>query len=385
MRLKFVCVCILLNLIGVGALRAAQTDGFNLPTDLFILLNNGTVQRYVPGSSTPLDVTPPNVFVVDFGISPDGEQIAYRTVDEALIVAPLATPGGGVTVDEAAGVPMVRGRGATIAWSPVGDSIAYTTLTGLRVYFTDGTINTIDQPRLTHLSWSPTGQYLTAEAEGDIWWIYRRDPTGMTLTAAIPSSRGTTWASGSQLIFAPAEGGLILMSLNEGNNQTLLLAQSSAYRQPQLTPDGRLLVFRRPFDDDVIPPEHGQLVALVAGDAEPQPLSGIAIDLSGRLRWAPGAEVMVTFEGGVLALFNPVAGTAVTLPLTNTVTYAWGVYPPVIGPSPGDAPPPAATAAASSDEAIFPDEFPTLDPAQTIPAAPPVIDPNATPEPGTAG
>jgi len=36
--------------------------------------------------------------------------------------------------------------------------------------------------------------------------------TALTLTSAIPSSIGTAWVSDSELVFAPAEGGLRLMN-----------------------------------------------------------------------------------------------------------------------------------------------------------------------------
>jgi hypothetical protein len=360
-------------------LAAQENTSLNLPTDLYVLLNDGLVQRFSPGSASVTTISPEGVFVLDFGVSLDGSQIAYRTDSGTLMLMDTADPASARQVDDAADVPTVRGRGDTVAWSPGGDAIAYTTLTGARVYLTDGAFATIEQQRIIALQWSPNGQYLLCESDGNIWWIYRRDPGAMTLVAALPSSIGTTWVSGSELVFAPGDGGLILMNLAQGNAQTLLLDAVNEYRLPQLTRDGRLLLFRRPKGDALIPEGHGQLVVLSPGVAQPQELSGIAIDLTGRLRWAPGAEVMLTFEGGVLALYNPVDGTAVALPANNAVAYSWGTYPPVIG---SEAP---TSAPDTTAEAVFPDEFPTLDPAQPIPGVTPMIDPNATPQPGTAG
>lgn len=366
-------------LLSVALLHAQEADGNRLPTDLYVLLNDGVVQRYAPGNTTVTTVSPEGVFVLDFGVSLDGGQIAYRTAQEQLFIMSMNDPASVRLVDEAAGAPTVRGRGDTLAWSPAGDAIAYTTLTGLRVFLTSGAFAAVDQQRLFNLQWSPNGQYLLCEADNNIWWIYRRDASGITLVAAVPSSIGTAWVSGSELVFAPSDGGLILMNLAQGNAQTLLLDAANEYRSPYLTRDGRLLLFRRPKNDTVIPAGHGQLVALSPGVAELQELSGIAIDLTGRLRWTPGGDAMLTFEGGVMALFNPVDGTAVALPATNAVAYTWGTYPPVIGPEQ------AATLPAAPTEAIFPDEFPTLDPAQPIPGVTPMLDPNATAQPGVAG
>lgn len=334
----------------------AQPEGLNLPTDLYVLLNEGIVQRYGIGAAGIRNITPENVFVIDFGISADGERIAYRT-QEALMIATTNGEGEPLTADTNAGIPPTRGQSDTVAWSPSGHAIAYTTLEGAKVYYTDlGVAVSLTQPGLVGVSWSPDGRYLVAEAQHNIWWIYRISGAAPILQAAIPSSIGTTWANESQLAFAPADGGLILMNLDAANQQTVLLDDSAEYRLPVLAPDNRLYFFQRNKDDAEVPEGFGQLVALAPGAEALDVIGTTAIDLNG-LRWSPGAMFMVLFEGNVLALFDAVSGLGQPLPINSIVAYDWGTYPPRID----------VQATQPTPEAIFPDQFPTLDPATMIP------------------
>src|SRR5690606_21537095 len=114
--------------------------------------------------------------------------------------------------------------GETIVWSPNGDAIAYTTTYGARVTFDTGTASTFVDLRegmFKGLSWSPGGRFLAAEGAplenaaptlDSVWWIYRRDGYALNLTSLITSSIGTAWVSDSEIVFAPAEGGLRLMN-----------------------------------------------------------------------------------------------------------------------------------------------------------------------------
>lgn len=346
---------LVLLLFGVAAPAGAQ-DALNLPTDLYVLLNDGVVQRYGVGGQGITTVTPAEAFVIDFAVSPDGERIAYRS-EAGLVIGDITAQGAGAVVDEMGGYPPLRGTGATIAWTPQADAIAYTTPDGARIYYTGiGAFATITQPNLVNLTWSPDGVYLLAEATFDIWWIYKREGSQLALRAAIPGAYGATWISPSELVFAPIEGGLVSMDLNNANRQTPLLSNRAEYRLPVLAPDGRLMFFRRERDDANIPEGYGLLVALAPGSPDVQVRGEAAIDLGGGLRWGPAATLMVAFQGGVLALFDPMTGQGFPLPISNAVAFAWGPYPP-----------PAREAEAMTTDAIFPEEFPTLDPSATIP------------------
>ena len=355
---------LLLCLLLPGALAAAQTtDALNLPTDLYVLVNEGNVQRYGVGGRGIETVTPADAYVIDFAVAPDNQRIAYRT-EVGLVLGDMTAQGAGPVVDALAGFPPMRGAGASIAWTPQGDAIAYTTPDGARVYYTAiGAFATITQPNLLDLRWSPDGIYLLTEATNNIWWVYKRDGSQLVLRAAIPSSYGTEWISPTELVFAPGEGGLVSMDLNAANHQTPLLTSQADYRLPVLAPDGRLMFFRRDKDDEVVPEGYGDLVALAAGSPVGQVRGETAIDLGGGLRWGPGARLMVAFQGGVLALFDPMTGQGFPLPISNAVAFDWGPYPP----------PESAASAAATPEAIFPETFPTLDPATVIPGIDPSL------------
>lgn len=361
-RFTRLLLALLTFLIALPAL--AQTDALNLPTDLYVLLNEGVVQRYGVGAAGVANITPPEVFVVDFAVSPDGSQIAYRTQD-GLILAPLAdslvsAPAPGVNVDPSAGVPPARGRGVTVAWTPQGDAVAYTTLDGARVWYNTGAFGNIAQAGIQHLQWSPNGEFLVAGVPDDIYWVYRRQDPSLTLVAAIPSSVGVAWMSDAVLAFVPQTGGLFVMDLRAANAQAQLLDAGSTYQLPFVAPDSRLLVFRHNPADTNVPEGFGQLVSVVPGT----PLEVVGqtpIDLSGGLQWGPDGRLMIAFEGGILALYDPVVGQGFPLPIVNVVAYGWGPYPPPESTTISD------TSTAATEEAIFPDVFPTFDPLTPIP------------------
>jgi hypothetical protein len=363
----FLLLC--LSIIGPAA---AQTDGMNLPTDFYVLLNDGVVKRYGMGSAGEVQVTPDGEFVIDFGVAPDGERIAYRT--ETGLHLLNMTSNEAALLDGTAGVPPMRGRGETVVWSPQNDAIAYTTFNGARVWFEGETFPfNIEQPGLIGVNWSPEGRFLLAQAGDNIWWVYRRDANSIILASVITASVGTSWISDHELAFAPPEGGLILMDLDAANTQIPLFDNTSDYRLPFLSPEGRLMFFRREKNDSTVPEGYGLLGALPRGVREVDVLGTSAIDLSGDLRWAPGGQLMIALQGGVLALFDPKTGQGLTLPIANPVDYGWGPYPP----------PNAQVAATPTPAAIFPDQFPTLNPSTEIPLVTPMmveITPEATVE-----
>jgi WD40 repeat protein len=301
-------------------------DGFNLPSELYILTNDGVVERYGIGAEGMMTVTPEGDFVLDMGVAPDGNWLAYRTEDGLSLIDMFS--GESMLLDIAARIPPIRGRGDTLAWTTAGDALAYTTDYGIRVYFNTGTapiftdIRT-DQP--INLIWSPDGSYLASEIKDNIWWIFRREGTEMILASAIPSSMGTAWISDSQLVFAPESGGLIVMDMEEGNQQTELRDNTTLYRLPYQMPNGALLVFSR---SPALSITLGAAL-LVNVDVETGDVLELGeeyVDTTG-LRWAPDGSFLTALQGGVIALVNHTSGAGLTLPMTNVVAYGWGALP----------------------------------------------------------
>ncbi len=304
----------------------AQGDALNLPADLYVLLNGGQIQRYGVGAAGVVNLTPAGLYIIDFGVDSLGQRIAFRT-DSGLYIIDVASGGAPQQIEgTTADVPAYRGEGDTIAWSPNGDALVYTTTYGLRAYFTTGSTPVfvdIRQGALKGLSWSPGGRYLAAEAEQNVWWIYRRDGDNLVLTSAIPSSIGTAWISDGELVFAPAEGGLRLMNLDQANAQAVLLDESLTYRLPEIDTNGALVFFGRDPNDKNVPDGYGRLLRLARGASKLETVGKVPVALNG-LRWAPGGSLLVAFQGGVIALYDPSTGLGFPLPMTDVVAYAWG-------------------------------------------------------------
>ncbi|MAS37088.1 MAG: hypothetical protein CL610_24020 [Anaerolineaceae bacterium] len=358
-------------------------DGLNLPAAMYVLNTDGRVNRYGLGAEGVQAVTPEDDFVVDFGVAPDGVHLAYRT-EQALIIQNIYS-GVSTGLDGAlGGVPSVRGRGSTVAWTPAGDAIAVTTLTGGRVYFNtendlaaerDFMVAELPESPLVQLIWSPDGRYLAGEAEGDVWWLYRRENNRLILTSAIPSSKGLAWFNDTTVVFAPQEGGLRLMDLNAANAQTVLLDETWVYANPHLRDDGTLLVFGRQKDDPSVPEGYARLIGLPNGESRIDNLGEVAIEMND-LRWTPDGQLMMALRGGTMALVSPINAQSFPLPVNSVAAYDWGVTlpPEVEGPLlpdagfflalddsdiaqvwrlPGDGSPPEVVTSAATDVVAF--------------------------------
>jgi Tol biopolymer transport system component len=323
-RIGFFALCVLL--LTVGFTRAQ--DGMDLPTPLYLLTNNGQVQRIGLGTEGISVVTPTDAFVVDFGVAPDGNWLAYRT-EKGLYMLNMYTKEAATIEEGTADIPPSRGHGDTLAWSPTGDMLVYTTSYGARVYTNTPNTPTFADIRegvFVNLQWSPTGAYLAAEAEGNIWWIYRRENNALILTSAITSSIGLAWVSNTELDFAPADGGLIRMNLAAGNAQTILLDNSWRYSLPIIQPDGTLVVFGAQKTDKDVPEGSGRLISLSPNTPRSSALTKTVMELNG-LQWAPTGKLILALRGGVLAMILPETGEGFPLPFADVVAYSWGPMP----------------------------------------------------------
>ncbi len=315
----------LLVLVGIvlSLLPSQAQEGLNLPTELYVLFNDGRVDRYGLGAEGVRQVIPAETFVLDFRVAPDGNWLAFRTTD-GLYLRNIFEEGIQRQIEDSrASVPLIRGRGQTMAWTHSSDALAYTTEYGGRVHFFDtGTFADLTTPDLRDLRWSPDGRFLAAEADGGIWWIYQRTDTEMALRAAIPGANGGDWRTEAQFVFAPVEGGLSLLDLSSGNLQVPVQDAFQTYYHPQALPDGRVQVF-------VGAVEAARLLEVSFSDAGVNTLEvgGADIDLTD-VRWAPGGNLLVAFQGGALGLVDPFSGGGFTLPLASVAAYSWGSLPP---------------------------------------------------------
>lgn len=296
-------------------------EPLRLPAALYVLSNEGIVQRYRPGDAGLKAITPLNTFVLDFRLAPDDNWLAYRTL-EGLWLANLYRDDSPRLIEgESAGVPPIRGRGDTVAWTSQADALAYTTVTGVRVhYFETNTFTDIAIDNIAHLSWSPDGRYLAAESTDKAWWIYQREETGFRLTSVIPATEGAAWVSLTEIVFAPPEGGLIVMDLGLANTQTVLLDASNDYRLPFVESEEALLVFTMGENSP-----RGRLTRVFVNPqgAAAVPIGEADVDVTD-LRWSPQGNVLVGFQGGAVAVVNALSGEGVTLPLPVVAAYSWG-------------------------------------------------------------
>ncbi|MGB7337632.1 MAG: hypothetical protein WBC91_01985 [Phototrophicaceae bacterium] len=318
----------ILLLFSLILLPIQAQDALNLPSELYILTVDGTVQRFGLGSEGITTITPDGEFVIDFRVAPDANWLAYRTQDGLFLshIFDADEPTRQIE-DDRASVPLTRGQGETLAWSPDSSTLAYTTSYGGRLhFFREARFADITTPDLIHLEWSPDGQFLAAEAEGNVWWIFQRNGTALDLRAAIPGANGADWLSNTQILYAPLDGGLSILDLSVGNQQFEILANDSIYYQPSVTRDGQVVamvgingsaeLFQIEVSDNFVG------TATLIGNA--------AINMD-RMRWAPGGFLLTAFRGGVLALVNPITGVGFTLPVSSASAYSWGPeYPALI-------------------------------------------------------
>lgn len=317
--------------IGIGLTLQAQ-EGFNLPTELYVLLNEGRIERYGVNDDGVTSITDDSQFVLDFGLSPDGGWIAYRTLDGLFVAEALS--GRGVLADQSPGIPPFRGDLPTVVWSPDGTAIAYTTEQGLRVYFrqslpTPVVINvndSVERLGFQQVRWSPDGSYLAATNDTNIWQIYSVADAQVSLAAVTPEASDLVWLTANDVVFAPVEGGLTQMNLASANRQTPI--QNGARRYDVLTvrSNGEIAAFSRPQIGNRIPDGTGIYTLINPITNREDVIGESPVDLSG-LRWAPDGEMTIAFRGGVLALVNPIDATGFVLPVTNLVAYSWGAQP----------------------------------------------------------
>jgi hypothetical protein len=93
-----------------------------------------------------------------------------------------------------------------------------------------------------------------------------------------------------------------------------------------------LVAFARDIDDTEADPGSGRLTAFAPGAAGAESMSDTLIDVSA-MRWTPPGSLnfLIAFQGGVMALIDPITSDGFTLPITDAVAYSWGpALPPTV-------------------------------------------------------
>ncbi len=311
-------------LLGMAWGTRAQ-DGFNLPTELYILLNEGVLERYGLGAEGVQSVTPEGAFVLDFAVSGDNRWLAIRTL-ENLTAFRFDAPENPLLINPTATYPEIRGKGDTLAWSPQGNVLAYTAQDNGFVSFIapDGTSITqaLNVAGLQEMRWSSNGNYLAAGAIENVWWIFAVANNSARLTSAISDGTSLIWLADDILAFTPRNGGMIAMDLANFNDQIPILDTDFTYHLPFAFSQTSFQLFRGSPESATlfqVTYEGEAFVAREIGDAP--------IDI-GSARWTPNGELLVAFQGGVLAFVNPLIGEGFTLPIASASAYGWGApYP----------------------------------------------------------
>ncbi len=314
-------LCGLLMVLALSPLRAQ--DGLNLPTELYVLLNEGTLQRYGLGASGVQAIVG-DAFVLDFAVAPDGNWLAYRT-QESLFLRDMyaelrATPFPDVLIESGtSSYPDSRGKGETIAWSPDSTKLAYTTFGNGRVHFRNtGAFQDLGVAALQDLRWSPNGTYLAVGAADNIWWFFATQGNSVVLVGAVTNITGIAWLPDERMYVTPSTGGVNLLDIALGSAQTPVLDADEQYFLPYVIAPF-LYVFRGTTTEATL---------LSVTVEETLELGTNPVDTTS-LRWSPDARSLIAFNGGTMALVDPMTGEGFTLPINGANAYGWGAYNPV--------------------------------------------------------
>ncbi len=311
----------------------AQGQTLPLTADLFLLTEEGTVMRIEAGGTFATAVTPPEQRVIDFGPAPDGRWVAYRTApseasDAFIAITAIDGLSGMILEFEAADQPPITGRGQTLAWSPDGAAIAYTTPEGLRVYlagageFGEPAFIALPGGPFLNLVWSPGGGYLAAEAENDAWWIYRREGANVVYAGQIPASAGLAWTGEGVAALAPPTGGLIALDVTTGT-QTTLVGAETLVSEPAVV-DGERVLF-------LVHESTGQRFAArrfgsVSLNGEGLQVVEAGLELTGAMRWLPAGVGLTTTIDGALTVLEPTTNARREV-MGGVKAYHWGPLP----------------------------------------------------------
>lgn len=305
-----------------------------LSADLFYLDAAGQVWRLplAGDEATAIAVTPPDLAVRDFAVAPGGSWLIARTED-TITIRTLDGRQGRV-IAEGVGLP---GSGApdsldwhSVGWSPDAGMIAYLTETGFQVLIPgagergEALIFPVQEEPLAGLSWSPDSRWLLALRAGGGAALYSLDP--LQRRVELGHLNGHAWLADGRLAFAPAEGGLALVTPGEIESRVFLVPQDRQITLPTQRADGMLAFFSHNGSAD----DPGYLNVADPLDLSFRVESGAAIQTTG-LAWEPGGARLLG-QGdapGTLRLLDPLTGSQADLqPQGQAARVDWGSLPP---------------------------------------------------------
>lgn len=314
--------------------RPPLMSAWPLAADLYYLNDAQQVWRQsaLGDESAAAAVTALDLAIFDFAIAPGGDWMAYRTEDAVAVRSMDGLSGQLVASD--IGAPQEVTRGRTIAWSPDGSKLAYTTNLGFQAYvtgagadFTPMIFNVPEAP-LVDLGWSQDSRWLLAQRADGTAVLYVADPT-LSLWVELGRVNGYAWLEDGRLAFAPVEGGLALLDPQDLNSRVFMVPQDRQITLPGQQTDGTLVFFAH--DESVEQPGF-----LYSGDPEDlsfSPESAVPVNTA-RFHWNPTTSRLIGQDepdekGETVTLLDPATGSQATFEASGRpLKFDWGAVPP---------------------------------------------------------
>ncbi len=301
-----------------------------LAADLFYLNDAGQVWRQPlgGGDGTAVAVTPLDQRVVDFDVAPGGGWLLYR-LEDSVAIASMDGNQGQLLAWDLAPVDVSSPAGLhTVAWSPDATRLAYTTATGFDVVTPgegpggDPLTYQVEEGAVGGLSWSPDSLWLLTIAADGGAVLYSAEP--LQRQVDLGRVNGHAWLSDGRLAFAPAEGGLAVLTPGDLGSRAFVVPQDRAVTLPVRRADGALAFFIHP--DGVDGP--GYLHAADPGALSFSPESNVPVGTAGMV-WEPGGARLARTDGETITLLDPATGAAAAFAAAGAAHHiAWGEPPP---------------------------------------------------------
>lgn len=304
-------------------------DVWPLTSDLFYLGTDARLYRQpmLGDETTAAPVTPANEPVLDFAVAPGGDWVMTRTANAVSITGIDGLRGQVIARD--VGEPGTIGR-ASMAWSADAARLAYATERGFQVYYRGGgadfrvQVFDVTEAPVDMLLWSPNGTWLYMVRMDGTSALYQAGET-FQAWVELGSVHSAAWTPSNQLVFAPVDGGLVLLSPDNLDSRSFLVPASQRVSLPAPADDGTLRFFIH--GDSHENPGVLHRVMLPGGTLEQ--ISTNAVYTTGR-RWDGNATRLIEVQAGGFHLIEPVTGAQGIAPALTPPAgvLAWADAPP---------------------------------------------------------